>query len=61
MPPLGEGLYGLIRAPKRFVSVAGARHNDLGEEIRLRVATACWRPDMGDPRKAETLAASRSA
>ena len=27
---LGERLYGLIRAPKRFVRVAGAGHNDLG-------------------------------
>jgi fermentation-respiration switch protein FrsA (DUF1100 family) len=27
---LGQSLYGLIRAPKRFVSVAGAGHNDLG-------------------------------
>ena len=27
---LGKHLYGLIRAPKRFVSVAGAGHNDLG-------------------------------
>ena len=27
---LGKCLYGLIRAPKRFVSVAGAGHNDLG-------------------------------
>ena len=26
----GKSLYGLIRAPKRFVSVAGAGHNDLG-------------------------------
>jgi hypothetical protein len=29
---LGERLYGLIRAPKRFVSVAGAGHNDLGDD-----------------------------
>jgi uncharacterized protein len=28
---LGKRLYGLIRAPKRFVSVAGAGHNDLGD------------------------------
>jgi uncharacterized protein len=28
---LGERLYGLIRAPKRFVRVAGAGHNDLGD------------------------------
>ena len=27
---LGKRLYGLIRAPKRFVRVAGAGHNDLG-------------------------------
>ena len=27
---LGKRLYDLIRAPKRFVSVAGAGHNDLG-------------------------------
>jgi hypothetical protein len=27
---LGKRLYGLIRAPKRFVSLAGAGHNDLG-------------------------------
>ena len=27
---LGKCLYGLIRAPKRFVSVAGGGHNDLG-------------------------------
>jgi hypothetical protein len=27
---LGERLYGLIRAPKRFVRVASAGHNDLG-------------------------------
>jgi fermentation-respiration switch protein FrsA (DUF1100 family) len=27
---LGKRLYGLIRAPKRFVSIAGAGHNDLG-------------------------------
>ena len=27
---LGKSLYGLIRAPKRFVSVAGGGHNDLG-------------------------------
>ena len=32
MPPLGEGLYGLIRAPKRFVRVDGAGHNDLGDD-----------------------------
>ena len=25
-----QSLYDLIRAPKRFVSVAGAGHNDLG-------------------------------
>jgi fermentation-respiration switch protein FrsA (DUF1100 family) len=29
---LGERLYGLIRAPKRFVTVAGAGHNDLGDD-----------------------------
>ena len=29
---LGERLYGLIRAPKRFVRVAGAGHNDLGDD-----------------------------
>jgi len=29
---LGERLYGLIRAPKRFVRVAGAGHNDLGAQ-----------------------------
>ena len=29
---LGERLYGLIRAPRRFVSVAGAGHNDLGDD-----------------------------
>ena len=29
---LGERLYGLIRAPKRFVSVAGAGHKDLGDD-----------------------------
>jgi uncharacterized protein len=27
---LGKSLYGLIQAPKHFVSVAGAGHNDLG-------------------------------
>jgi fermentation-respiration switch protein FrsA (DUF1100 family) len=27
---LGERLYGLIRAPKRFVRIANAGHNDLG-------------------------------
>jgi fermentation-respiration switch protein FrsA (DUF1100 family) len=27
---LGERLYGLIRAPKRFVRIASAGHNDLG-------------------------------
>jgi uncharacterized protein len=27
---LGKALYSLIRAPKRFVSVAGGGHNDLG-------------------------------
>jgi fermentation-respiration switch protein FrsA (DUF1100 family) len=27
---LGKSLYSLIRAPKRFVSVAGAGHNNLG-------------------------------
>jgi hypothetical protein len=26
----GKSLYGLIRAPKRFVSVAGGGHSDLG-------------------------------
>jgi len=26
----GKRLYGLIRAPKRFVSIADAGHNDLG-------------------------------
>jgi len=29
---LGERLYGLIRAPKRFVRIAGAGHNDLGAQ-----------------------------
>jgi uncharacterized protein len=29
---LGKRLYGLIQAPKRFVSVAGAGHNDLGAQ-----------------------------
>jgi len=29
---LGERLYGLIRAPKRFVRVPGAGHNDLGAQ-----------------------------
>jgi fermentation-respiration switch protein FrsA (DUF1100 family) len=29
---LGERLYRLIRAPKRFVRIAGAGHNDLGAE-----------------------------
>ena len=28
---LGERLYGLIRGPKRFVRIAGAGHNDLGD------------------------------
>ena len=28
---LGERLYALIQAPKRFVSIAGAGHNDLGD------------------------------
>jgi predicted esterase len=27
---LGERLYGLVQAPKRFVRVAGSGHNDLG-------------------------------
>jgi uncharacterized protein len=27
---LGKSLYGLIQAPKRFVTVAGAGHDDLG-------------------------------
>jgi fermentation-respiration switch protein FrsA (DUF1100 family) len=27
---LGERLYDLIRAPKRFVRITGAGHNDLG-------------------------------
>jgi fermentation-respiration switch protein FrsA (DUF1100 family) len=27
---LGERLYGLVRAPKRFVRIAGGGHNDLG-------------------------------
>ena len=29
---LGERLYGLIRAPKRFVRIANAGHNDLGAQ-----------------------------
>ncbi len=29
---LGERLYGLIRAPKSFVRVANAGHNDLGAQ-----------------------------
>ncbi len=29
---LGERLYGLIRAPKQFVRIAGAGHNDLGDQ-----------------------------
>jgi len=29
---LGERLYSLIRAPKRFVRIAGAGHSDLGEQ-----------------------------
>ena len=29
---LGERLYGLIRAPKQFVRVAGAGHSDLGDQ-----------------------------
>ena len=29
---LGKRLYALIQAPKRFVSVAGAGHNDLGAQ-----------------------------
>jgi fermentation-respiration switch protein FrsA (DUF1100 family) len=29
---LGERLYGLIRAPKRFVRIANAGHNDLGTQ-----------------------------
>jgi uncharacterized protein len=29
---LGERLYGLVRAPKRFVRIAGAGHNDLGAQ-----------------------------
>jgi hypothetical protein len=29
---LGERLYGLTQAPKRFVRVAGAGHNDLGDD-----------------------------
>ena len=29
---LGERLYSLIPAPKRFVRVAGAGHNDLGTD-----------------------------
>jgi len=29
---LGERLYSLIRAPKRFVRIAGAGHNDLGAQ-----------------------------
>jgi uncharacterized protein len=27
---LGERLYGLVRAPKRFVRIVGGGHNDLG-------------------------------
>ena len=27
---LGQGLYDLVRTPKRFVRMAGAEHNDLG-------------------------------
>jgi uncharacterized protein len=33
---LGKRLYDLIRAPKRFVSVAGAGHTDLGVRRRGR-------------------------
>ncbi len=29
---LGKRLYGLIQAPKRFVRIAGAGHNDLGAD-----------------------------
>ena len=29
---LGERLYGLVPAPKRFVGVANAGHNDLGAD-----------------------------
>jgi len=29
---LAERLYSLIRAPKRFVRIAGAGHNDLGAQ-----------------------------
>jgi hypothetical protein len=28
---LGERLYGLIRAPKRFVRIPGSGHDDLGD------------------------------
>jgi hypothetical protein len=36
---LGERLYGLIRAPKRFARIAGAGHNDLGAQA---VGAAKW-------------------
>jgi len=35
---LGERLYGLIKAPKRFVGFPGAGHNDLGIVGRLNFA-----------------------
>jgi fermentation-respiration switch protein FrsA (DUF1100 family) len=35
---LGERLYGLIRAPKRFVRVAGAGHNHLGDDAEQFIA-----------------------
>jgi fermentation-respiration switch protein FrsA (DUF1100 family) len=42
---LGERLYGLIRAPKRFVRIANAGHNDLGaravEVAKQFIAVQC--------------------
>jgi fermentation-respiration switch protein FrsA (DUF1100 family) len=35
---LGERLYGLIKAPKRFVGFPGAGHNDLGARGAVEAA-----------------------
>jgi hypothetical protein len=48
---LGERLYRLITAPKRFVKIAGAGHNDLGERAveaaKAFIEQTAFEPEVG--------------
>ena len=52
---LGKRLYAMIRAPKRFVSVAGGGHNDLGARAVARRKNSSPRNDRHSPKLLDHL------